>query len=70
MPDEELKQLLRTNIELSEKIWAALERQRKIRLWTLIIGIAVIVIPLIVAAVSLPWMVHTIQDYYGATLNI
>ncbi|MFA5051506.1 MAG: hypothetical protein WC544_00405 [Patescibacteria group bacterium] len=70
MPDEEIKQLLLKNIELSEKIWLSLERQRKIRLWTLIIGIAVIVLPLIVAAISFPWMMRTIQDYYGATLNI
>ncbi len=70
MSEEELKQLLNKNIELSEKIWISLEKQRKIRLWTLIIGIAVIVLPLIAAAVAFPWMVKTIQDYYGATLNI
>lgn len=70
MPDEELKELLQKNIALSEKIWLSLERQRKIRLWTLIIGVAVIVVPLVIAALALPWMMHTIQNYYGATLNI
>jgi hypothetical protein len=70
MSEEEIKQLLNRNIELSEKIWQSLEKQRKIRLWTLIVGIAVIVLPLIVAAIAFPWMMSTIQNYYGATLNI
>lgn len=70
MSEEEIKQLLNRNIELSEKIWQSLEKQRKIRLWTLIIGIAVIVIPLIITAIAFPWMMHTIQNYYGSMLNI
>ncbi|MFA6552825.1 MAG: hypothetical protein WCT27_00115 [Patescibacteria group bacterium] len=70
MSEEEIKQLLQKNIELSEKMWLSLEKQRKIRLWTLIIGIAVIVIPLIISALAFPWMVQTIQNSYGAALNI
>lgn len=70
MPEEEIKALLQRNIELSEKICAEMEKQKKIRLWTLIISIAVIVLPLVAAVIMLPWMVSTIQKYYGGALNI
>ncbi|MFA5134338.1 MAG: hypothetical protein WC505_00955 [Patescibacteria group bacterium] len=69
MSEEELKQLLNTNIELTRSVYESLERQRKVRLWTLILGIAVIVLPLIAAAFAVPWMISTIESYYGGALN-
>lgn len=68
MSEEEIKQLLNKNIQLTEKVYESLERQRKIRLWTLILGIVVIVLPLIAAAFAIPWMLNTVESYYGDTL--
>lgn len=70
MPDEELKMLVKQNLELTQKIFASLERQRRIRFWTLMFGIAVIVIPLIVMAAMLPWIFKTFSSYYGGFINI
>lgn len=70
MSEEEIKQLLNKNIQLTEKIYESLERQRKIRLWTLILGIVVIVLPLIAAAFAIPWMLNTVESYYGDTLGL
>ncbi len=70
MADEELKILIQKNIELSEKILVSLEKQRQIRRWTLIITLIVVVLPLIITLISLPWMIQTIQSYYGELLTI
>lgn len=70
MSEEEIKQLLNKNIELSERIYQSLEKQRKIRRWTLIIGLVVIVLPLIIAIISIPWILSTMESYYGGLLNL
>lgn len=70
MADEELKKLLLQNIELSEKIYRELEKQRKLRRLSLIIGLIVIVLPIIIAIIAFPWMMKTVQGYYGGMLNL
>lgn len=70
MSEEELKSLLNKNIAISEQIFQSLEKQRKIRMWTLIIGIAVIVLPMIVAVFMVPWFMDTMDSYYGDLLNL
>ncbi|MFH0805018.1 MAG: hypothetical protein V1916_02370 [Patescibacteria group bacterium] len=66
----ELRDLLRKNLVLTEKIFTSMERQRKLRVWVVVLSIVVIVVPLIAAAVSLPWMMKTVQSYYGTGLNL
>jgi len=70
MSEEEIKELLNKNIQLSEKILESLERQRKIRMWTLIIGIAIVVVPLIASIFNIPWALGNLGDYYGDLLDI
>jgi len=70
MSEEEIKELLNKNIQLSEKILESLERQRKIRMWTLIIGIGIIVVPLIASFFIIPWALGNLGDYYGNLLDI
>jgi len=70
MSEQELTQLIQRNIQLSEQILAAMEKQRKIRMWTLIIGIALIVIPLIASIFILPWALGNLGDYYGNILDL
>ena len=69
MSEDEIKLLLNKNIEISEKIFQSLEKQRKIRMWTLIIGIAVIILPMIAAIFMVPWFMCTMDSYYGDLLN-
>ncbi|XOU93965.1 MAG: hypothetical protein ACNFW9_03905 [Candidatus Kerfeldbacteria bacterium] len=69
MSEEELKALLNKNIVISEQIFQSLEKQRKIRMWTLIIGIAVIILPMIAAVFMVPWFMNTMDSYYGDLLN-
>lgn len=69
MSEEEIKGLLQKNIDISEKIFQEVEKQRKIRKWTLIIGIIFIVLPLILALVSIPWIIGNYESYYGDILG-
>lgn len=70
MSEEEIKKLLARNIELSEGIYQSVEKQRKYRLWSLIITIVFFVIPLIIALVAIPWMISTIQSYYSGVIDL
>lgn len=70
MSEDEIKLLLKQNIELSQMIYADLEKQRKIRKWTLIISIVVIVLPLIASIFIIPWAFGNISDYYGEVFDL
>lgn len=70
MSEEEIKQLLQENKVLLEKVYQELHKQRRMRMWSIIITIVVIVVPLIAAVAALPWMMKTVQNYYGGALNI
>lgn len=70
MPEEEIKKLLEQNLELSRKIYQSIEKQRQYRKWSIIITIVVVIIPLIVAAIALPWVISNVQSYYGGVLNL
>lgn len=70
MSEEEIKTLLNKNIAISEQIFQSLEKQRKIRMWTLIIGVAVIVLPMIAALFVVPWAIGNLEFYYDDLLSL
>ena len=70
MADDELKQLLSENKALMQKILVEMERQRRMRRWSMIITLVLVVLPLIIAAAALPWMIKTIESYYGGALTL
>ncbi|MBU0598473.1 hypothetical protein KKF61_05825 [Patescibacteria group bacterium] len=70
MTDDDIKKLLVENYKLTQEVHRILAKQQKIRMWTLIIGIAVIIIPLIAGLLALPWMLNTVSSYYGGILSI
>lgn len=48
-----------------DAIYVSVEKTRKYFLWTLIITIVVIVLPLIAIMVLLPWFMGTLSAAYG-----
>ncbi|MDP2684661.1 MAG: hypothetical protein Q8P20_06505 [bacterium] len=70
MSEEEIKDLLKQNLQLTRAIYESMEKQRKIRKWTLIISIAVIVIPLIASIFIIPWAFGNISDYYQEVFDL
>ncbi len=53
-----------------EEIRASLEKQRRIRIWSLVIGIIIIVLPLLAGIIAIPWMMQTVESYYGGILGM
>jgi len=70
MSEEEIKKLLKQNLELSRLIYESIEKQRVYKKWTVIITIVVVVLPLIAIIIALPWLMSTFQSYYGGVLNL
>ncbi len=48
-----------------DDIYVSVEKARKYFLWTLIITVATVVLPLIALAFILPWFVKTMSSAYG-----
>lgn len=48
-----------------DDIYKSVERMRKYFLWTLIVTVGTIVLPLIALAFVLPWFLKTITSAYG-----
>jgi hypothetical protein len=48
-----------------EQIYASIEKMRKYFLWTLIITVATIVLPLLALIVVIPWFLKIITSAYG-----
>ncbi|MFA7319778.1 MAG: hypothetical protein WC022_04255 [Parcubacteria group bacterium] len=46
-------------------IYASSEKMRKYFLWTLIVTVATILLPLIALALILPWFIKTLSSAYG-----
>lgn len=64
--ENEIKDLLTQNLELSQKIYRSAERSRKYFLWSLIIGLAMIIIPLALALIFLPSIIgNYLKAYQG-----
>jgi type IV secretory pathway component VirB8 len=64
--DQEFSQKFREQNEKLEAIYRSVEKTRKYFLWTLIVTIATIVLPLIALAFVIPWFLQTITA--GLTL--
>ena len=64
--DQEFSQKFREQDEKLEAIYRSAEKTRKYFLWTLIITIVTIVLPLIALAFVIPWFLRTITS--GLTL--
>jgi len=48
-----------------DAIYVSVEKTRKYFLWTMIITIIVVVLPLIAIAVLIPWMLSSLSSAYG-----
>ncbi|NTU66592.1 MAG: hypothetical protein HGB08_01580 [Candidatus Moranbacteria bacterium] len=66
--DEILKKIEEQDKKL-EAIYHSIEQMRKYFLWTLIITIATIVLPLIALAFVIPMVMKTLGSAYGGLLN-
>jgi len=51
-----------------DAIYKSVEKTRKYFLWTLIITVVTVVLPLIAAAIMVPWMLKTITSAYDGLL--
>ena len=64
-----MEQDLQAKLDAQDKrlddIYHSIEKMRKYFLWTLIITVATIVLPLIALVIVLPWFVKTITSAYG-----
>ena len=64
-----MEQDLQTRLDTQDKrlddIFISIEKMRKYFLWTLVVTVAMIVLPLIALAFVLPWFVRTITSAYN-----
>ena len=63
--DPQLEQKLAEQDKKLDQIYASVEKMRKYFLWTMIITIATIVLPLIALAFAIPFLLNTLSSAYG-----
>ena len=63
--DQELEQRLSAQENKLNQIYLSVEKTRKYFLWTLIITVVTIVLPLVALAFVLPWFMDTMMNAYG-----
>ena len=63
--DQELEQRLSAQENKLNQIYLSVEKTRKYFLWTLIITVVTIVLPLVALAFVLPWFMDTLMNAYG-----
>jgi type IV secretory pathway component VirB8 len=63
--EEEIKKRLEAQGELLKKIYTSVEKTRKYFLWTLIVSLAVFILPLIGLALVLPGFLSTYTAALG-----
>jgi hypothetical protein len=61
--DDELRQALAEERKRIEDIYISVEKTRKYFLWTLIITVALFVLPLLGLAFAIPSFINTYQQY-------
>ncbi len=66
--EPEILEKLNSQEEKINAIYASVEKTRKYFLWTLIVTIATIVLPLMAMAFIIPWMLKTLTSAYGLGL--
>ncbi|MFA6047574.1 MAG: hypothetical protein WCV59_00525 [Parcubacteria group bacterium] len=63
--DQELLKKLEEQEKKIDDIYKSVEKTRKYFLWTLIITVVTIVLPLIGLLIAIPWMLKTMTTAYG-----
>ncbi len=63
--EQEILNRLRAQDELLQKIYTSAEKTRKYFMWTLIISVAVVVLPLLGLVFVIPTFLATIGGAYG-----
>lgn len=65
--DEILKKLEEQDKKI-DAIYVSVEKTRKYFLWTLIITIATVILPIIALIILLPWLMNTLSSAYSGLL--
>ena len=63
--DQEIAQKINEQDKKLDQIYVSVEKMRKYFLWTMIITIATIVLPLIALAFAIPFLLSTLSSAYG-----
>ena len=63
--DQEILEKIKEQDNKLDAIYKSVERMRKYFLWTLIVTIATIVLPLIALIIILPWFLKVMTSAYG-----
>lgn len=63
--DQELEQKINEQNQKLDHIYTSIEKMRKYFLWTMIITIATIVLPLIALVAIVPWFLSVIGSAYS-----
>lgn len=63
--EQDLQARLDAQDKKLEDIYASSEKMRKYFLWTLIITVVTVVLPLVALALVLPWFLRTLSSAYG-----
>ncbi|MDR3559165.1 MAG: hypothetical protein P4L62_03310 [Candidatus Pacebacteria bacterium] len=63
--EEDIRQKLETQEKKLNDIYKSIEKMRKYFLWTLIVTVGTILLPLIALAFVLPWFVNIITSAYN-----
>ncbi len=66
--EQEIMKKLEEQDKKIDAIYKSVEKTRKYFLWTLIITIITVVLPLIAAVFVVPWVLKTIISAYGGLL--
>lgn len=66
--DEELKQKVEELSAKVDEMYKLAMTLKKMYMWNIILSIAFVVVPLIIAALLLPWMIHTVSNAYSGLL--
>lgn len=63
--DPQLEQRLSAQDQKLDQIYASIEKMRKYLLWTMIITIATIVLPLVALIAVIPWFLNVMTKAYS-----
>lgn len=66
--EQELFDKLEEQNKKIDAIYVSVEKTRKYFLWTLIISIATVVLPIIALIILLPWLMNTLTSAYSGLL--
>jgi type IV secretory pathway component VirB8 len=63
--EQEILEKFETQEKKIDAIYVSVEKTRKYFLWTMIITVVTIVLPLIAIVALVPWMLNTMSSAYG-----